>query len=53
MKFFSLKKTFNLKKNAKIENSIVLDVLKNIALHEESLEIWKEKRKEIIKVKQE
>lgn len=30
-------------KNAKKENSIVLEVRKNIALHKENLDIWKEK----------
>ncbi|MEA9412385.1 DUF349 domain-containing protein [Flavobacterium sp. PL02] len=30
-------------KNAKKENSIVLEVRKNIALHKESLDVWKEK----------
>lgn len=30
-------------KNAKKENSIVLEVRKNIALHKENLEVWKEK----------
>jgi hypothetical protein len=30
-------------KNAKKENSIVLEVRKNIAVHKESLEVWKEK----------
>ena len=40
-------------KNAKKENSIVLEVRKNIALHKESLEVWKEKLKEIKKIKQE
>jgi len=30
-------------KNAKKENSIVLEVRKNIAIHKESLEVWKEK----------
>ena len=40
-------------KNAKKENSIVLEVRKNIALHKESLDVWKEKLKEIKKIKQE
>ena len=34
-------------KNAKKENSIVLEVRKNIALHKESLEVWKEKLKQL------
>ncbi|MGL2993857.1 DUF349 domain-containing protein [Flavobacterium sp. TSSA_36] len=34
-------------KNAKKENSIVLEVRKNIALHKESLEVWKEKLQQI------
>jgi hypothetical protein len=40
-------------KNAKKENSIVLEVRKNIAIHKESLEVWKEKLKEIKKINQE
>ena len=40
-------------KNAKKENSIVLEVRKNIALHKESLDVWKEKLKELKKIKQE
>jgi len=40
-------------KNAKKENSIVLEVRKNIALHKEGLEVWKEKLKELKKIKQE
>jgi len=34
-------------KNAKKENSIVLEVRKNIAIHKESLELWKEKLKQL------
>ena len=34
-------------KNAKKENSIVLEVRKNIALHKETLAVWKEKLKQI------
>jgi hypothetical protein len=34
-------------KNAKKENSIVLEVRKNIAIHKESLEVWKEKLKQL------
>ena len=40
-------------KNAKKENAIVLEVRKNIALHKEGLEVWKEKLKELKKIKQE
>ena len=40
-------------KNAKKENSIVLEVRKNIALHKESLEVWKEKLKQLRNLKQE
>jgi hypothetical protein len=34
-------------KNAKKENSIVLEVRKNIAIHKESLAVWKEKLKQL------
>lgn len=34
-------------KNAKKENSIVLEVRKNIAIHKESLEVWKEKLQQL------
>lgn len=34
-------------KNAKKENSIVLEVRKNIAIHKEGLEVWKEKLKQL------
>ena len=34
-------------RNAKKENSIVLEVRKNIAIHKESLEVWKDKLKQI------
>ena len=34
-------------RNAKKENSIVLEVRKNIAIHKESLEVWKEKLKQL------
>ncbi|OOG71078.1 DUF349 domain-containing protein [Flavobacterium sp. A45] len=34
-------------KNAKKENSIVLEVRKNIAIHKESLDVWKEKLKQL------
>ncbi|TDO72712.1 uncharacterized protein DUF349 [Flavobacterium chryseum] len=34
-------------KNAKKENSIVLEVRKNIAIHKESLELWKDKLKQL------
>jgi hypothetical protein len=34
-------------KNAKKENSIVLEVRKNIEIQKETLEVWKEKLKQI------
>ena len=34
-------------KNAKKENSIVLEVRKNIAIHKESLDVWKDKLKQL------
>ncbi|MFC6875783.1 DUF349 domain-containing protein [Flavobacterium myungsuense] len=40
-------------RNAKKENSIVLEVRKNIAIHKESLEVWKEKLKQLRNLKQE
>jgi len=40
-------------KNAKKENSIVLEVRKNIAEHKKSLEVWKEKLKQLRNLKQE
>ncbi|MFE3870386.1 DUF349 domain-containing protein [Flavobacterium sp. ZS1P70] len=40
-------------RNAKKENSIVLEVRKNIALHKETLDVWKEKLKQIRNLKQE
>ncbi|CAN1523193.1 Protein of unknown function DUF349 [Flavobacteriaceae bacterium] len=40
-------------KNAKKENSIVLEVRKNIAIHKESLEVWKEKLKQLRNLKTE
>jgi len=40
-------------KNAKKENSIVLEVRKNIAVHKENLEVWKEKLKQLRNLKQE
>ncbi|WGK93925.1 MULTISPECIES: DUF349 domain-containing protein [Flavobacterium] len=40
-------------KNAKKENSIVLEVRKNIAIHKENLEVWKEKLKQLRNLKQE
>jgi hypothetical protein len=40
-------------KNAKKENSIVLEVRKNIAIHKESLELWKEKLKQLRNLNQE
>jgi hypothetical protein len=40
-------------KNAKKENSIVLEVRKNIAIHKEGLEVWKEKLKQLRNLKQE
>ena len=39
-------------KNAKKENSIVLEVRKNIAKHKESLETWKEKLKQLREIKE-
>jgi hypothetical protein len=39
-------------KNAKKENSIVLEVRKNIAIHKESLDVWKEKLKQLRKLGQ-
>jgi len=38
-------------KNAKKENSIVLEVRKNIAAHKENLEVWKEKLKQLRNLK--
>jgi hypothetical protein len=40
-------------RNAKKENSIVLEVRKNIAIHKEGLEIWKEKLKQLRNLNQE
>jgi len=40
-------------RNAKKENSIVLEVRKNIAIHKESLDIWKEKLKQLRNLNQE
>lgn len=40
-------------KNAKKENSIVLEVRKNIAIHKESLDIWKEKLVQLRNLNQE
>ena len=40
-------------RNAKKENSIVLEVRKNIAVHKESLDVWKEKLKQLRNLKQE
>lgn len=40
-------------KNAKKENSIVLEVRKNIAIHKESLDVWKEKLKQLRNLDQE
>jgi hypothetical protein len=40
-------------RNAKKENSIVLEVRKNIAIHKESLETWKEKLKQLRSLKHE
>lgn len=40
-------------KNAKKENSIVLEVRKNIAVHKESLELWKDKLKQLRNLNQE
>ncbi|TRX02755.1 DUF349 domain-containing protein [Flavobacterium gawalongense] len=38
-------------RNAKKENSIVLEVRKNIAIHKESLDVWKEKLKQLRNLK--
>lgn len=40
-------------KNAKKENSIVLEVRKNIAVHKESLELWKDKLRQLRNLGQE
>lgn len=40
-------------KNAKKENSLVLEVRKNIAIHKESLDIWKEKLVQLRNLNQE
>ncbi|MRX70232.1 protein of unknown function [Flavobacterium resistens] len=40
-------------KNAKKENSIVLEVRKNIAIHKESLDVWKDKLKQLRNLNQE
>ncbi|MBC5836651.1 DUF349 domain-containing protein [Flavobacterium muglaense] len=40
-------------KNAKKENSIVLEVRKNIAIHKESLDVWKEKLAQLRNLNQE
>ena len=40
-------------RNAKKENSIVLEVRKNIAIHKDSLGVWKEKLKQLRNIKQE
>ena len=40
-------------RNAKKENSIVLEVRKNIAIHKESLAVWKEKLKQLRNLKTE
>jgi Domain of Unknown Function (DUF349) len=40
-------------KNAKKENSIVLEVRKNIAIQQEGLEVWKEKLKQLRNIKTE
>jgi hypothetical protein len=40
-------------RNAKKENSIVLEVRKNIAIHKESLDVWKEKLKQLRNMNQE
>lgn len=40
-------------KNAKKENSIVLEVRKNIAVHKESLDLWKEKLRQLRNLGQE
>lgn len=38
-------------RNAKKENSIVLEVRKNIAIHKESLDVWKDKLKQLRNIK--
>ena len=38
-------------RNAKKENSIVVEVRKNIAIHKESLDVWKEKLKQLRNLK--
>jgi hypothetical protein len=38
-------------RNSKKENSIVLEVRKNIAIHKESLDVWKEKLKQLRNLK--
>ena len=40
-------------KNAKKENSIVLEVRKNIERHKESIDVWKEKLKQLREINQE
>ncbi|KAF2517864.1 DUF349 domain-containing protein [Flavobacterium foetidum] len=40
-------------KNSKKENSIVLEVRKNIAIHKESLEVWKDKLRQLRNLNQE
>ena len=40
-------------RNAKKENSIVLEVRKNIGIHKESLDVWKEKLKQLRNMKTE
>jgi hypothetical protein len=40
-------------RNAKKENSIVLEVRKNIAIHKESMDTWKDKLKQLRNLKQE
>ncbi|MFH7015183.1 DUF349 domain-containing protein [Flavobacterium sp. FlaQc-47] len=40
-------------RNAKKENSIVLEVRKNIAIHKESLDVWKDKLKQLRNLGQE
>ncbi|MEO8535317.1 MAG: DUF349 domain-containing protein [Flavobacterium sp.] len=40
-------------KNAKKENSIVLEVRKNIAIHKETLDVWKDKLKQLRNLNQE
>ena len=40
-------------RNAKKENSIIIEVRKNIALHKETLDVWKEKLKQLRNLKQE